>query len=77
MAKNMAMAVMPPPHRVHFSFDKGKLPNGFDKLTMGKEITLTVKGKVASLSQDDYACGFSLENFTVKLPENPDLRRLG
>lgn len=67
-----------PPPTVHFSFRKGdKPPKGFDELSVGKEVSVTVKGKVASVNQDSYGSGFSLENFTLSFPKPPNLRRFG
>lgn len=76
MAKEVQCPDMP--RSVHFGFRKDdKLPQGFDNLTIGQEVTLTVTGKVASLSQDSYGSGFSIENFSVKIAKKSDLRWRG
>jgi len=72
-AKSLDVPAMP--SSVHFSFGKKNLPKGFENLTVGQQVTLSVTGKVTSLNQDHYGAGFSLEDFSVTIQKK--LRRTG
>lgn len=53
---------------VHFSFNKKqKLPDGFKSMTLGDTVKVVVKGKIKSVSQDEYSSSFSIEMGNVKL----------